>query len=107
MRPTLAWLFAPLALLGLLTFLPLVGWVVAAHVADIDLLEDEWGWTLIAIGWLGLAAALCFGVMALIPARPSGPAWARARRIGLGPLGILLLVVAGVQVLGSLVTVLA
>src|SRR3989304_4216269 len=98
MRPTLAWLFAPLALLGLSTFLTLMGLVVAAHVADVDLLEDEWSWVLIAIGWLGLAAALCFGVMALIATRPSGPAWATARRIGLGLLGILLLLVAGGQI---------
>ncbi len=106
MRPTMAWLFAPLALLGLVAFLSLCGMVAAVHWGDLDL-SDTVTWTWIGVGWLGLAGALCFGAMALIVSSPSGPVWVRARRIGLGLVGILMLVLAFAQLVGSIVTLLA
>jgi hypothetical protein len=106
MRPTLAWLFAPLALLGLAGFLSLCVMLAAVQWADLDL-SDTVAWTWIGVGWLGLVAALCFGTMALMVSRPSGPVWVRGRRIGLGVVGVVLLIVAVVQVVGSTATMLA
>lgn len=106
MRPTFVWLFAPLALLGLAAFLSLCAMVAADQWAGLDV-SDTVAWTWVGVGWLGLIAAVCFGTMALIVSKPAGPVWVRARRVGLGLVGILLVVVAATQIVGTIVTMLA
>lgn len=93
MRPTLARLFALLALLGLATWLSLMGGIIANRLGAVDLPEGDLAWAWIFAGWYGLIAAVLFGTLALATSRFAGPVPIMARRIGLvllGPVAVII-----------------
>jgi hypothetical protein len=75
MRPTLVWLLAFPALLGLAAFLSFWGMVAAVRFADIEVrhsldpepggMPETWFWAWVTAGWLGLIMFLLFGALAV------------------------------------------
>jgi len=93
-QPALPWLFALLAVGGVLVFLSWWAFLLVAHLSDMGPSEElVLVWAI--IGFLGLAAALVFGTMALLTLGWAGPKTAiPARRLGLWFLATLCVVAA-------------
>jgi hypothetical protein len=80
-----------LAACGAGAFLSLFVMVAAVHFTEVSAPEDDWVWVWVVLAWWGLVGAMFFGAAAVMLSAPSGRLGTRARRIGLGVLGLMCL----------------